>query len=672
MNDKPLLRAALPSLLLLAALATAFLPGKDRGQFYRPGFHNTVSANHIVLAANLSPAHNFAGIMRYVLDDNGALGYDLYNRFPPGGYLLIKLAMLPFSDDLSAQLYAARIVMLLFFAGAAMLAWLSLRRLTGNDWVALAAVLLAFSSYYCLYYNDMVATEAWPDLFGMLLVFHGMTLFIQENRWRQLAAKTCLALLLGWHVLALLLPFVVLGLARELAAPPRPLLGSLLRSRYLALGLVTLFFGGAVLGFNFANEFFALKGKTALTDLPTFHSMRYRVGLNEEFNAAHAEALAWPRYLREQFHRIGKMSLPYILSGAESRLGTGVLGGLAFGVALLGLAFVRYKILWAVLALSGFCWTLPLRNAAAFADFDALSYIGIPLAFFSLILLGLKRLAGDRLGPGVAVAALLVFVASGVKTARADFDAENIEFHKTLLADFEAMREMTKGKAVFVPRMGYGAHYMRGAWFGQFAMYYLAGSAILFTSDLGRRELADFIIRPRPWEAAPSLTPENRLAFLYDRAVLDEQLDRIMAAAGAPAIRVVQEGQAWEARRRGGQLIYAVSPQDAAAPFDLRAYNKLLEDSEIFLHVVPVDAGDLPEDRQQQGFIQLDFRFKKHILRHGKRAVAAVALPDYGIARIRTGQFVSGAGDKKLLWEAEADFREPGAGASRGRPQAVP
>lgn len=667
MNDNPLLRAALPSLLLLAALATVFLPGKDRGQFYRPGLHNAVSADHMVLVANLSPAHNFARIKRYVLDENGAFGYDLYNRFPLGGYLLIKLAMLPFPDDLSAQLYAARIVMLLFFVGAAMLAWLSLRRLTGNDWVALTAVLLAFSSYHCLYYNDMVTTEFWPDLFGMLLVFHGMTLFVQENRWRQLVVKTCLALLLGWHVLALLLPFVVLGLARELVAPPRPLLGSLLRSRCLALGLVTLFFGGTVLGFNFANEFFALKGKTALTDLPTFHAMRYRIGLNEEFNAAHAETLAWPRYLRDQFHRIGKMSLPYIWPGAESRLGAGILGGLAFCVALLGLAFVRYKILWAVLALSGFCWTLPMRHNVAFHDHETLSYIGIPLAFFSLILLGLKRLAGDRLRLGVAVAALLVFVASGVKTARVSFDAEKVEFHKTLLADFEAMREMTKGKAVFVPRMGYG-EYMRIAWFGQFAMYYLAGSAVLFTSDLGRRELADFIIRPQPWEGAPSLTPENQLAFLYDRAVLDEQIDRIMAAAGAPAIRVIQEGQAWEARRRGGQLIYAVSPHPAAAPFNLRAYNRLLEDSEIFLHVVPVDAGDLPEDRKQQGFIQLDFRFKKHILRHGKRAVAVVALPDYDIARIRTGQFISGAGDKKLLWEAEADFREPGAGASRGQP----
>lgn len=668
MNDKPLILAVLPPLLLLAALATVFLLDKDRGQFYRPGFHNTVSANHIALAANLSPARNFAGIKRYLLDENGALGYDLYNRFPPGGYLLIKLAMLPFSDDLSARLYAARMVMLLFFAGAAILAWLSLRRLTGDDWVALTAVLLAFSSYYCLYYSDMVATEAWPDLFGMSLVFHGMTLFVQENRFRQLAAKTCLALLLGWHVLALLLPFVILGLARELVASPR---GALFRSRYLALGLAALFFGGAVLGFNFANEFFALKGKTALTDLPTFHSMRYRVGLNEEFNAAHAEALAWPHFLQEQFHRIGKMSLPYLLSGAEARPGTGVLGGLAFCATLLGLAFARHKILWAVLALSGFCWTLPLRNAAAFADFDALSYIGIPLAFFSLTLLGLKRLAGDRLGLGVAAAALLVFVASGVKNARAGFDAENADFHTTLLADFEAMGGMTKGKAVFVPRMGYGAH-MKGAWFGQFAMYYLAGSPLLFTGDLARRELADFIIRPRPWEGAPSLTPENRLAFLYDRAIYDEQIDRILAAAGAPAIRVIQDGQAWEARLHGGKLIYAVSPQDASAPFDIRAYNRLLEDSEIFLHVVPVDAGDLPEDRKQQGFVQLDFRFKKHILRHGKRAVAAAALPDYDIARIRTGQFVPGAGDKKLLWEAEADFREPGAGASQGRPQVAP
>ena len=207
---------ALPLLLLLLALSTVFFFGNDRGYFYRSEHYNVITANHLTVAANLSPTHNFLGFYRQTLDADGIPTYEVYNRFPIGGYVLIKLAMLPFWDDPSAQLYAARLLMLLFFTATAVLAYLSLSRLTAHRWIALTATLLAFSSSYCLYYNDMVATEGWPDLFGVWLVFHGMVLFVQEGRFRQLLVKTCLALLLGWHVYALLLPFVVLGLADEL------------------------------------------------------------------------------------------------------------------------------------------------------------------------------------------------------------------------------------------------------------------------------------------------------------------------------------------------------------------------------------------------------------------------------------------------------------------------
>ena len=212
---------ALPLLLLLLALSTVFLFGNDRGHFYRPGHHNDTTANYLAVAANLSPAHNFLGFYRQTLDADGAPTYHVYNRFPIGGYLLIKLAILPFGDDLSAQLYAARLLMLLFFTATAVLAYLSLARLTAHRWMALTATLLAFSSAYCLYYNDIVATEIWPDHFGTFLVFHGMVLFVQEGRFRQLLGKTCLALLLGWHVYALLLPFVGLGLAGALVQAVR-------------------------------------------------------------------------------------------------------------------------------------------------------------------------------------------------------------------------------------------------------------------------------------------------------------------------------------------------------------------------------------------------------------------------------------------------------------------
>ena len=171
----------MPLLLLLLALSTVFLFGNDRGQFYRSAHHNGVSGNHLAVAANLSPEHDFLLFYYQTLDKDGTPSYVPYNRFPLGGYALIKLAMLPFDNDLSAQIHAARVMFLLFFAASAVLAYLSVRRLTANRWIALTASLLAFSSYYLLYYNDMTATENGLSLFGALLTFHGMVLFVQQG-----------------------------------------------------------------------------------------------------------------------------------------------------------------------------------------------------------------------------------------------------------------------------------------------------------------------------------------------------------------------------------------------------------------------------------------------------------------------------------------------------------
>ena len=240
--------APLPLLLLLLALSTVFLFGHpDREYFYRPGHHDGSSVHYMAVSANLSPEHNFLMFFWESVDADGARVYSPYSRFPIGGHALIKLVILPFSSSLTQQIYAARMLMLLFFAGAAVLAYLAVFRLASNRWTALTATLLAFSSYYCLYYNDSVSTEGVMDFFGVMLTFHGMVLFVQEGRFRQLLVKACVALLLGWHVYALLLPFIVFGAAGELfrtSEHRRPVV-ALLSSPYLLLGMSSVFFGHA-------------------------------------------------------------------------------------------------------------------------------------------------------------------------------------------------------------------------------------------------------------------------------------------------------------------------------------------------------------------------------------------------------------------------------------------
>ena len=663
---------AFPLLLLLLALSTVFLFGNDRGHFYRPKSHSSLTANHMAVAANLSPTHNFLGFYRQTLNNDGAPTYQPYNRFPIGGYLLIKLAMLPFGDDPSAQLYAARLLMLLFFMATAVLAYLSLTRLTAHRWIALTATLLACASSYCLYYNDMVATEGCPDLFGVFLVFHGMVLFVQEGRFRQLLVKTCLALLLGWHVYALLLPFVVLGLAGALVKAVRAggrlsSLGQLtrgtallLRSRYLVLGVVALLFGTAVLSVNLANEYFALNGATGLTDLPSVRSMLKRTGRNETFNAEKARYLAWPSFLKSQFYRIGGMSLPFPLTehdirdpspGADLRDPSPgaplelqhVLGIVVFCTCLIGLIFVRHQILWATLVLSGFCWGLPMRQTTAlpYHNFESLFYIGLPLLLFSLVLRSIHRLSGRRLSVavGLSVAALLVFVLSGFQMARVGYTAEAAEFQKNGMTDFDVIRKMTTGKVAVMPEnVAYNMN-MR---------YALTGTILLFLDQKSR--YADFVISHRRYHDAALLTPDNRRVFLYPRSTYESTIDAIIKAV--PLIHAEYREHAIDVYLSDNRLYYVRSPTSDAPPPTSR------REATFFLHVIPVDVNDLPSRRKRWNFDNLDFRFPDFRIPHGTRAIAVRELPPYDVARIRTGQFTKEDSQWKHLWEAEVSFEE--------------
>ena len=679
LKPKPFSPHGLALLLLLAALATLFLPNPDRGLFHRPGLHNELTANFLTVAANLSLERRFAGVAHLTLNKHGAPSYTPYNRFPPGGYLLLKLVMLPFLEDLEARIYVARMLMLLFFAGTAIAAWLALARLTANPWVALTAVFLTFSSYYCLHYSDVVATEAWPDLFGVMLTFHGMVVFAQEGRFRQLLVKACLALLLGWHVLGLLLPFVALGLAQAVVshpsdAAPRPFssLWRLARSRHLALGLAALCFAMAVLCFNLANEYALFKGAKSLTELPSFQSMRYRAGLDEEFNADHASTLAWPGFLEAQFIHIGRLFLSAVLPGADADVAPRswllLWGVVVFCACLLGLAFTRHKSLWAVLALFGFCWTLPMRHSVAFHEHETLFHIGIPLTLFSLLLQRARWIANDRLAPGLALVAGAAFVFSGAKVARADLDAAEARFQREVLADFEAVRELTKEKTIVAPwemRYRKRSDDRLTAW--RLTLYGLTDRVLLRSSHFEKRKFGDILLGPVRFDGPAQLTPENRWAFLYDRRAYDEQFEQFIEAFGEPLLRVVlgDKGKEllYELRRRDKQLMYVLrDARGAAPPFALcdnysekRFVCKKPLRSRFLLLVTPVDANDLPPFNRR-GDEKLDFLFRDHTLLDGTRRVLAVRpLPDYPIAHIQTGRLDS---EGSVLWKADVSFEE--------------
>ena len=546
-------RAWLPTALLLLALSSVFIFSGNRGYFYRQHSHNISSAERLAIVENLSIDQSFLMFVRQTLDRDGEIIYDMYNRFPIGGYALIKLATLPFGDDLSAKIYAARMPMLLAFAAAAVLAYLSLRRLASSRWIALTATLLAFSSPYLLYYNDEINPEISADLFAVMLVFHGMVVFEHERRFRQLLLKACIALLFGWHMYALLLPFIAFGLIREIIKAradvsvhsralrrTKHMALSLLPSRYLTLGIAALLFGISMLTFNFTNEYFALNRETPLTKTPSFTSMMNRIGGGASyFTERHAAYLAWPAFPERQFYRIGMMSMPYAFSppfleqhlDAPPRSFVG-LGIAVFGASLIGLLFVRrHKILLTSLALSGLCWALPMRYNTAFPwhSFEAVFYVGVALTLFSLILIYLRSLAGERLIAALSVAALLIFAFSALRMSQLNSANQTPELHQAVIDDFEYIRDMTDGRVVQVNAMPKFHKKVRHLF-----TYYLAGRTIMSGDEtVPYQRTPDFVVTSARAGGLASLTPQNRMVFLYEWDAYHKHINETIAQAAS-------------------------------------------------------------------------------------------------------------------------------------------
>ena len=682
-------RGGLPLALLLIALSTLFLFGGDREYFYRERpleWHDWNSSKTLAIAKNLSLRHN--GLMFYYQsrDAAGNLSYPVpYNRFPAGGFALIKLATLPFGDaDFRAQIYAGRMLMLLLFSAAAVLAYLALTRIAGSRWDALTATLLAFSSYYPLYYADQISNEITIDLFAVMLAFHGMVIFVQEGRFRQLLVKSCLALLLGWHVYAFLLPFIVFGLAAELLkagstifTPPvlcnlKRLAATLFRSRYLLLGIVTLLFGIAVLAFNFSNEYFALDREVSLWELPSVASAVRRVGLNEAHRALNLDLLELEVFVPNQFYRATHVALPFAVNIFPAKDGPTpnfgyqeypavVIGALALIFCLAALAVIGLRrrpgtaALLATLAVSGFCYAVILRYNVAIHAFESVFYIGFPLAVYTTALLCLRRMSRGRLAPFFAVAALTVFAVSASEIAGLGQGRAELAVEAEYMTEYGAIRGLVDDReTIYIPAphlgIGGGAAY---AW-----AYFLSEKSLIVNDGYAVRsgyapyepeQVVNYLLMPTREDSPALLTPEHRHIFMYDWALYNEW--HRTADWGRPMV-----AGDWQVYLRDGHLTY-VSPE-------------CVNRNDLFLlHFIPQDTADLPARRQGYGYDNRDFVFQHFgITLNDGTCVVERPLPEYDIAAIRTGQYT----ETGLIWQGEYRLPDTAPSPSPSSPIIAP
>ena len=653
---------ALPLVLLLLALSALFLFGGDREYFYKGVHHDWNSAQTLAFAENLSFRHNLLIFHHRYRDAAGDLHYPSpYNRFPPGGYALVKLAILPFGDtDFRAKIYAGRMLMLLLFSASAVLAYLALARIVGSRWDALTATLLAFSSYYLLHYADKISNETTASVFAVLLVFHGMTVFVQEGRFGQLLVKSCAGLLLGWDVYAILLTFIAFGLSAELLKNRRRhpffmldnlkwYVAALLRSRYLLLGIATLLFGIAVMTFNFGNEYFALKGDAPLRELPSVASAVRRVGLDAGYRAHNAPALEPQVFWPNQFYRVTMTTLPFAVNIFTAKIGpvpnfryqdypamvSGVLAAI-FGLVALAVICVQRRTgmatLLATLAVSGFCYAALFRHNVVIHDFGSVFYIGFPLAIYTLALLCLRRMSTIRLSPLFAVAALAAFIFSVSAMADTGQSRAELAIESAEMDEYRAIWDLVDAEAaIYVPTPYLGLERSGGApWAWAF---YLSGKNTIFNDGLSPRKPqqdVDYLLLLAREDSPALLTPEHQHIFLYDWTLYDEWLRTV--DRGRPVI-----AEDWQVYLRDGRLTYV--SQECANQDDL-----------FLLHFIPQDTADLHPGRQEYGYSNADFDFQRYgITLSDGTCVVERPLPEYDIAAIRTGQYNA----EGRIWQGE-------------------
>ena len=174
-------------------------------------------------------------------------------------------------------------------------------------------------------------------------------------------------------------------------------------------------------------------------------------------------------------------------------------------------------------------------------------------------------------------------------------------------------------------------------WISIFA-YYLSGRiGIPAHEAVPSARAPDFVITSVRLDGLASLTPQNRMIFLYEWDDHHKRISEIVET-GEPLIR-----SRFDVHLIGNGLMYA---KDDCREDDIS--------EGFFLALFPTDKNDLPEHRRQHGFDNLDFYFEQHAIQRDDRCIAIAPLPEYDIARIQTGQLIPLAdGSYQHIWEGE-------------------
>ncbi|MBK8618693.1 MAG: hypothetical protein IPN96_16615 [Anaerolineales bacterium] len=469
----------------------------------QPNHHGWVTANTLAIISKATPENYFVGYALASRDDQNNFHYEYFDRYPVF-FSAVFNRILSLSDTLAEKLHLARQVMDFIFLGTLILAFLIVDKLINNKPLSLAIALLVFSNPYLLWYKDMVHFDQ-PALFGFLLLIYALALYKFDGVKTLLYVSTFIAIGLGrgyasYSILMLWLAFEAFMILKIKGVDIKEKVRSIFRHPAFLLVVLAIAWGGSLLTYNVIIE--AHTRNVSIVQTSILQSARYRLSLNPKFNQENEDVINFPSFVESQVNRIIQWSFPV----KEMPMGyAGNLFLLGIMIAAIGITIWKQtadrRMIYLILTLSGFVWLFPLRNLAAFHDYTAMYYIGIPLVFFISIFTTLN--SSKIVSTLLLIAGLAIYISNVVQTR--DWHENNAGQADAYVYDLDHILEKIDGK-------GNNVNMAEVIPYGPFP------PGFYFSEQyLSSKNAADYIVSRNRNLLPNNLTPDNKIIFLFEK-----------------------------------------------------------------------------------------------------------------------------------------------------------
>ncbi|MBI5056282.1 MAG: hypothetical protein HZB61_06695 [Nitrospirae bacterium] len=516
-------------LLFFFAVACIFLLQNHTNGF-NTEHHGFTSSRGAVLSKSLMVDNkHLVMLLAKQMLDNGEIYYHPYNRFPVFPFLVTGVAMQAFEPNLAMQIYVARQVMNLFIIGALILCFLLTDAILKDKYLSLTTTFFIFSSYYILYYNDMIFNDT-PSIFGFVLaLFLVVKEYTGNLRRSRIILLSLISISVGWQPYAVFIAWLLVDVFNQIRSRKvKDIVRTIINRPSFIAFASSVAVGVLILGAQFINEWSVRGG--SMQEVPSMLSMRGRLGLRTD-----GVKFEWGIFWLKQAYHIFNMIVPFsgILTGIVTLKQSifGWISGVSFVIVsgvlcIYGLVKFRQKINLTILyifVLSGFCWAVPMRHFTAYHDYQSPFYIGLSIMFYIV----LSHYIKPAFSKAIAIGACLLFILSVFQmNAIKSVDAQRFN---AITEDFQNIyAKLPKNSKVFVDCAGkfgkdkFGMDYCRNELSadlglgGQSLDFYLVGHYRASVNN------ADFVISMNPHYNQNRLTNNPKIN-LFNKSVINKQ-----------------------------------------------------------------------------------------------------------------------------------------------------